>query len=68
MPRRSLLSAAERDSLFALPDNQDDLIRHYIFDEPTLSIVRQHRGAANRLGFAVQLLLHAASRRDAGGG
>jgi hypothetical protein len=25
MPRRSMLSAAERDSLLALPDNQDDL-------------------------------------------
>jgi hypothetical protein len=29
MPRRSILSSAERDSLFALPDMQDGLIRHY---------------------------------------
>lgn len=55
MPRRSILSAAERESLLVLPDNQDDLIRHYTFSENDLSIIRQHRGAANRLGFAVQL-------------
>ena len=29
MPRRSILSAAERTSLLALPDTQDELIRHY---------------------------------------
>ena len=29
MPRRSILSAAERESLLALPDTKDDLIRHY---------------------------------------
>ena len=55
MPRRSILSASERDSLLALPDNRDDLIRRYTFSESDLSIVRQRRGAANRLGFAVQL-------------
>lgn len=27
MPRRSILSAAERESLLALPDSKDDLIR-----------------------------------------
>jgi hypothetical protein len=30
MPRRSILSAAERESLLALPDAKDDLI-HYTF-------------------------------------
>ena len=28
MPRRSILSVAERDSLLALPATQDELIRH----------------------------------------
>lgn len=37
MPRRSILSAAERDSLLALPDTQDELIRLYTFSEPDLS-------------------------------
>jgi hypothetical protein len=55
MPRRSVLSAAERESLLALPDNRDDLIRRYTLSESDLSIIRQRRGAANRLGFAVQL-------------
>lgn len=57
MPRRSILSAAERDSLLALPDTQDELIRHYTFNEPDLSLIRQRRGNANRLGFALQLCL-----------
>jgi len=55
MPRRSILSAAERDSLLALPDSQEDLIRCYAFSESDLALIRQHRGAANRLGLAVQL-------------
>ncbi len=49
MPRRSILSAAERESLLALPDNRDDLIRRYTLSESDLSNIRQRRGAANRL-------------------
>ena len=37
MPRRSILSAAERESLLALPDTKDDLIRHYTFSDTDLS-------------------------------
>lgn len=55
MPRRSILSAAERESLLALPDNRDDLIRRYTLSPSDLAVMRQRRGAANRLGFAVQL-------------
>jgi TnpA family transposase len=55
MPRRSILTDTERENLFALPDNQEDLIRYFSFSERDLSIIRQHRGAANRIGFAVQL-------------
>lgn len=55
MPRRSILSASERESLLALPDTKDEFIRHYTFSESDLSIIRQRRGPANRLGFAVQL-------------
>ncbi|HEE9968112.1 TPA: Tn3 family transposase [Citrobacter freundii] len=55
MPRRSILSATERESLLTLPDAKDELIRHYTFNETDLSVIRQRRGAANRLGFAVQL-------------
>lgn len=55
MPGRPVLSSSERTSLFDLPDNQNDLIQQYTLSESDLSIIRQHRGAANRLGFAVQL-------------
>lgn len=55
MPRRSILSATERASLLALPESQDDLIRFYTFDESDLALIRQRRGDANRIGFAVQL-------------
>lgn len=57
MSRRSVLSATERASLLALPDTPDDLIRHYTFNESDLTLIRQRRGDANRLGFAVQLCL-----------
>ena len=55
MPRRSIFSTLERSSLLALPDNNDDLIRYYTFNEQDISIILQHRGAENRLGFAIQL-------------
>lgn len=38
MPRRSILSATERESLLALPDAKDELIRHYTFNETDLSV------------------------------
>jgi TnpA family transposase len=55
MPRRSILSITEKQSLIALLDNQAEFIRHYSFSESDLSIIRQRRGDANRLGFAIQL-------------
>ena len=55
MPRRSILSTLERDSFFTLPESRDELIRLYTFNETDLSIIKQHRGSANRLGFAIQL-------------
>jgi TnpA family transposase len=57
MPRRSILSAAERERLLALPDTEDELIRYYTFSDSDLSVIRQRRGDANRLGIAVQLCL-----------
>ena len=41
--------------LLALPESQDDLIRYYTFNDSDLSLIRQRRGDANRLGFAVTL-------------
>jgi len=55
MPRRSILSASERERMLALPDTQEDLIRRYTLNESDMAVVRQRRRGANRLGFAVQL-------------
>ena len=55
MPRRSLVTPAERASLVAFPTADEELIRHYTLSEPDLSAIRQRRGNHNRLGFAVQL-------------
>ena len=55
MPRRSTLSATERQQILALPESPEEFIRQYTFSEGDLSLIQQHRGAANRLGFAVQL-------------
>lgn len=57
MPRKVLLSASERERLWALPESVDDLIRFYSFSETDLSLIRQRRGQANRIGFALQLCL-----------
>jgi hypothetical protein len=38
-----------------MPETQGDFIRHYSFAESDLALIRQRRGDANRLGFAVQL-------------
>ena len=57
MARRSILSAVERSNLLTIPTEQDDLIRHYSLNELDRSLIRQRRGDANRLGFAIQLCL-----------
>ena len=37
MPRRSILSTADRINLLALPDTADELIRHYTFSETDIA-------------------------------
>jgi hypothetical protein len=55
MPRRELLTAAQREALLAFPDEEENLLQHYVLSVHDLAAVRQHRGDHNRLGFAVQL-------------
>lgn len=57
MPRRSILSGAERASLLSPPATEDEPICHYAFSETDLSLIRRRRGDPNRLGDAVQLCL-----------
>ncbi|WP_427131691.1 Tn3 family transposase [Pseudarthrobacter sp. S9] len=55
MPNRSILSAAERHTLLALPEGQEELIQHYTLNDADLALIRQRRKPENRLGFAIQL-------------
>lgn len=55
MPRRTILNTTERAELFTIPADETELFRFYAFSEQDLSVIRQHRGDQNRLGFAVQL-------------
>lgn len=57
MALRSLLTAAERSQILAIPTNEEDLGARYTLSEADMSLIRQRRGDANRLGFAVQLYL-----------
>jgi TnpA family transposase len=57
MPRRSFFSPAERATLLQPPQSEEEFARRYTFSETDLSLIRQRRGDANQLGFAVQLCL-----------
>jgi hypothetical protein len=57
MARRPLLTDEERQLLFGAPGDPDALARHYTFTRSDQDLVAGRRGAANCLGFAVQLAL-----------
>ncbi|WP_113717962.1 Tn3 family transposase [Arthrobacter dokdonensis] len=57
MALRSLLTAAERSQILAIPTGTEDLAAHYTLSEADMSLIRQRRGDVNRLGLAVQLCL-----------
>ena len=57
MALRSLLTAAERGQILAMPTGTEDLAAHYTLSDVDMSLIRQRRGEANRLGFVVQLCL-----------
>jgi hypothetical protein len=57
MARRPLLTDEERRLFFGIPDDPDGLARQYTFTRSDQDLVAGRRGAANQLGFAVQLAL-----------
>lgn len=57
MALRPLLSTAERAQVLALPAGETELAAHYTLGDVDMSLIRQHRGDANKLGFALQLCL-----------
>ncbi len=57
MPRRELLTSAERLELLAFPDDWGELIRLSTLSADDLAFVKQHRGDHNRIGVAVVVYL-----------
>ncbi len=57
MSRRALLSAEQRDRLFAIPVERAEMARHYVLGADDLALIRSKRRGMNRIGFAVQLCL-----------
>lgn len=55
MPRRNLLSSVEWKRLLEFPLESSAFIQYYTLSEQDISIIKQHRGSNNRMGFAVQL-------------
>lgn len=55
MPRRELLSPAERQQLTCLPNDRREIEAHYTLTPADRELVAARRGDHNRLGFAVQL-------------
>ena len=58
MPKRELLSPAQRAELTAFPDlDERSLIKHYTLTRSDLEFVRTRRGGSNQFGFAIELLI-----------
>ena len=52
MPRREILSPAQREALLAVPVDRAGLIEHYVLSEQDISLIRRRRGDHNRLGIS----------------
>lgn len=52
MPRRSILTARQRASLFDLPTDEAKILYHYTLSDEDIEVIRTRRHARNRLGFA----------------
>ncbi|MGA8761188.1 MAG: Tn3 family transposase [Stellaceae bacterium] len=55
MPRRRALTTAQLDELFALPTEQNTLVRYWTLGGTDLKAIHRRRRDRNRLGFALQL-------------
>ena len=55
LPRRQILNARQRATLFDLPTDQETLLRHYTLADDDIEHIQSRRRAHNRFGFALQL-------------
>ena len=55
MARRTVLTSRQRSALFALPQREADLLRHYTLSDEDLHNIGARRRPRNKLGFALQL-------------
>jgi hypothetical protein len=55
--RRDILTDEERRALFGVPEDRDAMVKLYTLSRADLDLVQARRSDANRLGFAVQLVL-----------
>jgi hypothetical protein len=55
LPRRSVLTEAQRADLLALPEDEATLVRHWTLSAEDLRVIVSRRRPHNRLGFAIQL-------------
>jgi len=53
MGRRKLLSNRERQALFAIPTDEESLIRHYTLSMADLFEIQLRRRPYNQIGFAI---------------
>ncbi len=55
MAHRTILTPKQRSTLFDLPVDEPELLKHYTLADEDLEHIRQRRRARNQFGFALQL-------------
>ena len=64
MARRTVLTSRQRSALFALPQREADLLRHYTLSDEDLQNIGVQRRPRNKLGFALQLCVRSETRHE----
>jgi hypothetical protein len=57
LKKRELLTASQREGFYGIPEYMDKrgILRYYTISDEELHIINIQRGAANRLGFSIQI-------------
>ena len=55
MPARIPMTERQRSALLALPETEDEVVRHHNFDADDLAAIAEARTPETRLGYALQL-------------